>query len=59
MSQTETSEAEAIDPERGTPAPGALEHPRSEDPAVSPTEGHHQPEHTPPGAYRGMNPFST
>jgi phosphate transport system permease protein len=40
MSQTETSEAEAIDPER--------EHTPEEDPAVSPTEGHFQPEHTPP-----------
>ena len=48
MSQTETSEVDAIDPERGTPAPSALEHAPEEDPAVSPTVGHHQPEHTPP-----------
>jgi len=40
MSQTETSEAEAIDPER--------EHTSEDDPAVSPTEGHVQPGHTPP-----------
>ncbi len=48
MSRTETSEVDAIDPERGTPAPSALEHTPEEDPAVSPTVGHHQPEHTPP-----------
>ncbi len=47
MSQTETSEAEAIDPER-EPRPRTLEHTPEEDPAVSPTEGHHGPTHTPP-----------
>ena len=52
MSQTETSEAEAIDPERGTPAPGALEHTPEEDPAVSPTEGHHRAGAHPAGADR-------
>ena len=45
MSQTETSEAEAMDPER---RPAAPEHTPEQDPAVSPTEGHQQPEHTPP-----------
>ena len=47
MSQTETSEAEAIDPER-EPRPRTLGHPPEEDPAVSPTEGHHGTTHTPP-----------
>ena len=47
MSQTETSEAEAIDPER-EPRPRVLEHTPEEDPAVSPTEGHHGPTHTTP-----------
>ena len=35
MSQTETSEVEAIDPDRGTSAPSAPEHTAEEDPAVS------------------------